>query len=168
MSLQDLYQRPGFLLRRAHQISAAVFERACADLGLTPAQFGVLSVLAEQPGIDQSSLARALAFDKVTVLRVLQGLERRGLCTRQAVAGNRRRMAVSLSAAGELLLRQARKPVKDSYETLMSPFSEAERAQFVGLLHTFIGSLEEQARTSFVPVRARPKRTQRTAPNRPS
>ena len=164
MSLQELYQRPGFLLRRAHQISAAVFERACAELGLTPAQFGVLSVLAEQPGIDQSSLARALAFDKVTVLRVLQGLERRGLCTRESVAGQRRLMAVTLSAAGEQLLRQARKPVQDTYEMLMSPFTAEERAQFVGLLHTFIGSLEEQARASFVPVPGKPlARTRRKA-----
>jgi hypothetical protein len=44
-SLARLYARPGFLLRRAHQISAAVFEDACRDLGLTPAQFGVLTVL---------------------------------------------------------------------------------------------------------------------------
>ena len=79
MAIQDLYQRPGFLLRRAHQISASIFEHACADLALTPAQYGVLCVMAEQPGIDQSSLARALAFDKVTVLRVLKGLQDPGI-----------------------------------------------------------------------------------------
>ena len=67
----------GFLLRRAHQISAAVFEDACKELGLTPAQFGVLTVLQAHPGMGQSSLARALGFDKVTVLRVLRGLEAR-------------------------------------------------------------------------------------------
>ena len=61
MPVIDIYQRPGFLLRRAHQISTAIFERSCAHLGLTPAQYGVLSVLAEQPGVDQSSLARAMA-----------------------------------------------------------------------------------------------------------
>ena len=74
MNLSDMYQRPGFLLRRAHQISAAVFESACAEVGLTQAQYGVLMVVQSAPDIDQSSLARALAFDKVTVLRVLQGL----------------------------------------------------------------------------------------------
>ena len=73
MHLSDMYQRPGFLLRRAHQISAAIFEAACADLELTQAQYGALTVLASEPGIDQTRLARALAFDKVTVLRVLRG-----------------------------------------------------------------------------------------------
>ena len=76
-SLARLYARPGFLLRRAHQISAAVFEDECRNVGLTPAQFGVLTVLQASPGLDQSSLARALGFDKVTVLRVLRGLEAR-------------------------------------------------------------------------------------------
>ena len=74
LDLSRLYARPGFLLRRAHQISAAVFEDECRAVGLTPAQFGVLTVLRASPGMDQSSLARALGFDKVTVLRVLRGL----------------------------------------------------------------------------------------------
>ena len=39
-NLARLYARPGFLLRRAHQISSAVFEDACKGLALTPAQFG--------------------------------------------------------------------------------------------------------------------------------
>ena len=83
MTLKDLYQRPGFLLRRTHQISAAVFENACASVGLTPAQYGVLTVLSSEPGLDQTRLARALAFDKVTVMRVCKGLEERGLIERR-------------------------------------------------------------------------------------
>jgi hypothetical protein len=49
-ALQRLYSRPGFLLRRAHQISAAVFEDECRAVGLTPAQFGVLTVLRQHAG----------------------------------------------------------------------------------------------------------------------
>ena len=101
MNLSDMYQRPGFLLRRAHQISAAVFENACTEVGLTQAQYGVLTVLHSAPDIDQSRLARALAFDKVTVLRVLRGLEDRGLITRVVSAENRRQMAVRLTAQGQ-------------------------------------------------------------------
>src|SRR6188472_3297721 len=89
-SLSRLYARPGFLLRRAHQISAAVFEDECRELALTPAQFGVLTVLRSHPGLGQSSLARALGFDKVTVLRVLRGLETRGFVARAPAAGNKR------------------------------------------------------------------------------
>jgi DNA-binding MarR family transcriptional regulator len=156
MPVFDIYQRPGFLLRRAHQISTAIFERSCAHLGLTPAQYGVLSVLAEQPGVDQSSLARALAFDKVTVLRVLQGLEAKGLCTRGTSPGNRRQMAVELTPQGLELLHMARQPVQQAADLLLSPFTPAQREQFLGLLSTLNASLETEARAGFVPVQGQP------------
>lgn len=152
MATHDLYQRPGFLLRRAHQISAAIFERACADLALTPAQYGVLCVLQQQPGIDQSSLARALAFDKVTVLRVLKGLEDRGLCERLPAQDNRRQRSVRLSAKGKRLLLQADQPVQQAYEVLMSPFNQEEQARLIALLQKLNHELDAQARASFVPV----------------
>lgn len=152
MATADLYQRPGFLLRRAHQISASIFERACADLALTPAQYGVLCVIQERPGIDQSSLARALAFDKVTVLRVLKGLEDRGLCERASSAQDRRQRAVRLTSAGVQLLRRASEPVQRAYEMLMSPFSPEQGLQFMALLQQLNNELEAQARASFVPM----------------
>lgn len=152
MATHDLYQRPGFLLRRAHQISAAIFERACADLAITPAQYGVLCVLQQQPGIDQSSLARALAFDKVTVLRVLKGLEDRGLCERLPAQDNRRQRSVRLSAKGKRLLLQADQPVQQAYEMLMSPFNQEEQARLIALLQKLNQALDAQARASFVPM----------------
>ena len=152
MATSDLYQRPGFLLRRAHQISASIFERACADLALTPAQYGVLYVLQAHPGIDQSSLARALAFDKVTVLRVLKGLQARGLCERTVTSDNRRQRSVRLTSAGLQLLAQAREPVQQAYERLMSPFNEVQREQLLNLLVRLNTELDAQARASFVPM----------------
>jgi len=61
-SLSRLYARPGFLLRRAHQISAAVFEDACREPSITPAQFGVLTVLQAHPGMGQSSPQKARSY----------------------------------------------------------------------------------------------------------
>ena len=149
--LAQLYARPGFLLRRAHQISAAVFEDECRSVGLTPAQFGVLTVLASAPGLDQSSLARALGFDKVTVLRVLRGLEERGLVQRAAALKSKRNMAVVLSHDGEKLLRQASKPAERAYERLMAPLSPEQQALLVLLLMELTQGLENSARAAFVP-----------------
>lgn len=149
--LARMYARPGFLLRRAHQISAAVFEDECADVGLTPAQFGVLTVLANAPGLDQSSLARALGFDKVTVLRVLRGLEARGLLKRTASLTSKRNMAVVLSSDGEKLLKQAAKPAERAYGRLMAPLSTEQQAQLVQLLMELTQGLEDSARAAFVP-----------------
>ena len=150
-SLARLYARPGFLLRRAHQISAAVFEDACRELALTPAQFGVLTVLEAHPGLGQSSLARALGFDKVTVLRVLRGLQARGLVTRGPAEENRRNVCVDLTAEGERLLRQAQKPAERAYRRLMAPLDRAQQEQLLELLQLLTGGLEEEARAAFVP-----------------
>ena len=149
--LSILYTRPGFLLRRAHQISAAVFENESRGVGLTPAQFGVLTVLRASPGIDQSSLARALGFDKVTVLRVLRGLETRGLVQRSAAPESRRNLAVALLAAGEKLLRKAQKPAELAFHRLMSPLSAEQQVQLVALLQQLTGALEGDARAAFIP-----------------
>jgi DNA-binding MarR family transcriptional regulator len=150
-SLARLYARPGFLLRRAHQISAAVFEDACKDVGLTPAQFGVLTVLQAHPGLGQSSLARALGFDKVTVLRVLRGLQSRGLVTRGPAEDNRRNMCVTLTADGIDILRRAQKPAEKAYRRLMAPLDRGQQEQLLELLQLLTGELEDEARAAFVP-----------------
>ena len=150
--LSLLYTRPGFLLRRAHQISAAVFEDECRSVGLTPAQFGVLTILHASPGMDQSSLARSLGFDKVTVLRVLRGLEARGLVGRTPAPASRRNMAVALLPEGEKLLRQAQKPADRAYERLMTPLSPEQELQLVALLLQLTEGLEAHARAAFVPL----------------
>jgi DNA-binding MarR family transcriptional regulator len=150
--LGDMYQRPGFLLRRAHQISAAVFENACASVALTQAQYGALMVLAHEPKIDQSRLARALAFDKVTVLRVLRGLQERGLIQRSVSASDKRQMEVKLTAAGRRLLEKSQALAHDAYEQLMSPLSLAQRAQLIELLQALNGGLCEKAKAPFLPL----------------
>jgi DNA-binding MarR family transcriptional regulator len=152
MTLKDLYQRPGFLLRRTHQISAAVFENACASVGLTPAQYGVLTVLSSEPGLDQTRLARALAFDKVTVMRVCKGLEERGLIERRMAEHNRRQMAVVLTPAGKKLLQQARGPAEQAYKRLLSPLTLMQRQQLIEILETLTQGLADEARAPFVPL----------------
>jgi len=149
MTPNELYQRPGFLLRRMYQIAAAVFENACADLGLTTAQYGVLIIVHSEPGIDQTRLARALAFDKVTVMRVLRGLEERGLVQR---VSSGRQKTLALTEAGQHLLAQARERAEAASKRLMSPLDSAEQAQLLRLLKTLVDGLADEARAPFVPL----------------
>lgn len=149
MTPHELYQRPGFLLRRMYQIAAAVFENACADLGLTTAQYGVLIIVHSEPGIDQTRLARALAFDKVTVMRVLRGLEERGLVQR---VSSGRQKTLALTEAGQQLLAQARERAEAASKRLMSPLDSAEQAQLLRLLKTLVDGLADEARAPFVPL----------------
>lgn len=150
--LQSMYCRPGFLLRRAHQISAAVFEAHCAALGLTQAQYGTLSVLANAPGLDQTRLARALAFDKVTVLRVIRGLSERGLVRRTTPEQNRRQLSLELTDEGWALLRSAQPLAAAAHRQLTGTLDTNETKQLVGLLQKLNNGLADSARAPFQPL----------------
>ncbi len=128
-----------------------MFEDECREVGLTPAQFGVLTVLSAQPGLGQSSLARALGFDKVTVLRVLRGLESRGLVARTPAPDNKRNISASLTHAGEQLLAQAQWPAEAAYKRLLAPLGQQQQGQLLQLLQVLTGELENHARAAFVP-----------------
>jgi DNA-binding MarR family transcriptional regulator len=146
--LARMYERPGFLVRRVHQISAGLFELECREISLTPAQFAVISVLAAMPQIDQSGLARAVGYDKVTIMYVLRGLIERGLVAR--VPANKRAMALSLTKDGVAFLELAHKHTERASAVLLSPFTENQRAQFIKLLKILTVSLEEKARAPLV------------------
>lgn len=120
-------------------------------MGLTPAQFGVLTILHANPGLDQSTLARALGFDKVTVLRVLRVLESRQLVHRSTAPDNRRNLSVCLTADGEALLEQAQPLAERAFRRLMAPLTGAQQEQLIGLLGQLTDGLEHEARAPFVP-----------------
>lgn len=147
-----LYARPGFLLRRAHQISVSIFESAFSDLGITPGQYAVLTALRADCSLDQSSVARAIGLDKVTVSLLLRGLETRGLVERRVHLDNRRKRVLTVTPAGLALLRRTDAPADDAYERLMAPFDTTQRKALLGLLQELVGDLEHCARAPLVPI----------------
>ena len=62
--LDQLYRRPGFLIRRAHQIAVSLFLEETGDLGITNRQYGILLVPKRQPKIDQITVAKLLGHDR--------------------------------------------------------------------------------------------------------
>src|SRR5438128_1858094 len=74
----DFRHAPGHLIRRAHQVSVAVFMEETAGFDATPVQFAILNALLEDPGEDQVTLSRKVAFDAATFGAVIARLEGRG------------------------------------------------------------------------------------------
>ena len=70
-SLDELYRRPGFLLRRAHQISVALFMEESAGLGLTTTQYGTMVVLRARGSLDQVGIATLVGIDRSTTALVV-------------------------------------------------------------------------------------------------
>lgn len=123
--LQALYARPGFMLRRAHQIATSIFLQASAPLGATTTQYGVLTVLQGQPGIDQITLARRLGLDRSTAGSVVSTLERTGYISR-VVGPDRRRRTLELTQAGNERLAALHGHAADAVSRLLAPLTPAE------------------------------------------
>lgn len=141
--LRGLEDRPGFLIRRAHQISQSVFIKECAGLDITATQFGVLWVLAQGDQLDQIGIARLLGFDRSTTGMVVKLLEHRKLVVRSPDKNDRRRYLLRLTKAGEELRRQA-EPLVDRVRTrLESVFTTAEAKAFSRLLDKFTRSFDD-------------------------
>jgi DNA-binding MarR family transcriptional regulator len=138
--LRGLEDRPGFLIRRAHQISQALFVEECAGLNITATQFGVLWVLGHGVQLDQISIARLLGFDRSTTAMVVKLLEDRKLVLRSPDPSDRRRYVLRLTKAGEELRQRALPPVDRVRTRLESVFTSAEAKTFSRLLDKFTRS----------------------------
>src|SRR5260221_8125886 len=66
-----LYRMPGHLIRRCHQIAVALFFEECGAFEITPQQYAVLSVLADNDGVDQITLAGLAALNRTTAGEVV-------------------------------------------------------------------------------------------------
>lgn len=150
--LSQLYSRPGFLLRRAHQIYVAIFEANFQPLALSPAQYSVMIALHDLRGVNQSDLAKAIGMNKVTVSQIVQALESRNWVTREQTDIDRRQRRLTLTAAGRNALDQTAAMAEATYAEQMAPLSEPERQQLFKLLDRIVQRLEHRARTPFEPT----------------
>src|SRR6202051_2253623 len=101
-----LGQRPGFLIRRLHQIHVALFQKRCAAFEITPLQYSLLSALAKRGTADQTTLAADVALDRTTTTGALKRLQLRRFVERAIHQRDRRAQICRLTKTGEALLRE--------------------------------------------------------------
>ncbi|MBL8363383.1 MAG: MarR family transcriptional regulator [Rubrivivax sp.] len=130
-----LVDEAGHLLRRAHQAAVAAFH-ATHGRDVTPVQYAVLRTLADRPGIDQVTLADAVALDTSTTADIAARLDAKGWIERELLP--RRQRALRLTPAGEAVLAAMLPQVRPMYGSLLAPLSAAERAQLLDLLKRIV------------------------------
>ncbi|MDQ2183799.1 MarR family transcriptional regulator [Alcaligenaceae bacterium A4P071] len=99
-----LLGRPGFLIRRLHQIHCSLFLEETATFNITPVQFSLMTALDRRGESDQISIAREVGLERTTVAEVLTRLEARGLITRRVSPEDGRVRLVKLARKGKLLV----------------------------------------------------------------
>ena len=141
-----LWDRPGFLIRRLHQIHVALFLEECRGFDVTPVQYAVLTALAIAPGRDQITLARDAGIDRTNVADVLKRLAERGLIERRRGADDRRVRLAYLTPEGAALTGRMEAAMLRAQERLMAPLSEPERARLMRSLAALVAANNEFSR----------------------
>jgi DNA-binding MarR family transcriptional regulator len=142
----SLSGRPGFLIRRLHQIHLALFAEECGHFGVTPVQFSLLSVVAGKPGLDQSALALQVGVDRATTANVLARLEANGLLRRGRSATDSRVKLVHLTAAGRRMLGRMDGLARRAHERTLDGLPARDRARFVAFLARLVDAGNEYGR----------------------
>jgi DNA-binding MarR family transcriptional regulator len=134
----DLRSQPGHSIRRLQQIAFAVFMQEAASAGTTPVQYAVLQTLADQPGVDQRTLARAVSLDTSTIGGVVDRLEARALLVRSLSPQDRRVRLLHLTDAGEALRRELLPTMLQAQQRMLDPLTAAEREAFMDMVQRVI------------------------------
>jgi DNA-binding MarR family transcriptional regulator len=131
----------GFHLRMAQVASFQAFARQSESVGLRPGRFAVLVLINENPGISQTELSRANGRDKSTLTPVLNDLVRRGLVTRTRPPHDRRAYRLSLTSAGEAMLRDLMACARRHEKELDRVIGQRDRAKFLRILRKIMTEL---------------------------
>jgi MarR family transcriptional regulator, lower aerobic nicotinate degradation pathway regulator len=135
---QDIYSRPGHLIRRLQQIAVAIFMEETAQFQITPVQYSALLAVRNHPGIDQTSLMKIIAFDRSTIGDVVQRLENKSLIRRTVNDADRRTRTLYITPSGRHLLSKVKKAVDAAQDKIVAPLSREERREFVRMMHKLV------------------------------
>ena len=139
-----LAQRPGFLIRRLHQIHVALFHKRCGAFEITPLQYSLLSAIAERGTADQTTLAADVALDRTTTTGALRRLQARNLVMRSVDRLDRRAQICQLTKSGAQLLRQIESSARAAHRETLVNLSEADQKCFVALMQRIVKLQSEQ------------------------
>jgi len=130
-------------LRRVTQKWRTRWEAELRGSGQTLGRARALMLLAEAGGSAlQRDLADALAVERPTLVRLLDGLERQGLIRREPVAGDARANRIALKDAAEPVVATAMAASAALRERVLADIPPAELEVALGVLARIAARLE--------------------------
>jgi MarR family transcriptional regulator, transcriptional regulator for hemolysin len=130
-----------FTLHDVARLLRKRFEQRARSLGLTRAQWQALMYLAQNEGIHQGGLAELLEIEPITLVRILDKLEARGLIERRRHATDRRIWLLFLNEAAHPLLATLRQFGDATRGEALDGISDAEQQRLFETLSAMKGNL---------------------------
>lgn len=147
-----LFSRPGFLIRRLHQIHTWLFVEETSGFNVTAVQYSLLTALDEHGEMDQNTLALEIGLERTSVAEVLPRLAASGLIEREQSQADKRVKLVRLSRKGRAMVKRMEAAVERAHARTIEALPAAERDLFMLQL---IRLVEAQNDGCVVPLRLR-------------
>jgi DNA-binding MarR family transcriptional regulator len=143
---RELWSRPGYLVRRLHQIHVGLFTDECGGDDITPVQFGMLSALENGEEMDQLTLSTAVGVDRVSGADVIRRMERRGLFERNPSKKDKRAKLIKITDAGKAFANHVRPLMANAQTKLVEPLTLEEREEFLRLIMKLVDANNNASR----------------------
>jgi DNA-binding MarR family transcriptional regulator len=143
-----LDQRPGFLIRRLHQIHVALFQKNCAAFEITPLQYSLLSALAKRGTADQTTLAADVVLDRTTTTGALKRLQSRRFVERAIHLRDRRAQICRLTKTGEALLREIEGSARAAHLETVADLGKADQRRFIAMMQRIVAAHSKKEETT--------------------
>jgi DNA-binding MarR family transcriptional regulator len=128
------------LLHRAGQCAADIFSSEASASGLTPRQFAVLMVVAEEEGLTQTDLVERTGIDRSTLADIVGRLLGHGLIQRRRAKEDARAYAIKLTPQGTKALREAQPAAAAADTRLLANLPPAQRQDFLDQLSLIVAT----------------------------
>ncbi len=128
----------GYAVRRAQLWMVQDFRRALKGLGITPAQFSVLRIIAANPGISQIRVAEALAIERARLVQMIDSLETAGHVERTRSATDRRSHALRLTEPGAQLVERTHGALEAHERNIVARIGAREKEELRRILAPFL------------------------------
>lgn len=126
--------RVGYMLRRVQAASRARTDEALGRHGLTTPQHAVLAALEREPGLSNAELARRAFVTPQTMVRIVAGLEARGLLARGAHPSHGRIRPAALTARGARLVAGCHAEMAGLERRMLADLRPEQRRELLDLL----------------------------------
>ena len=134
----------GFHMRAAQESAANAFAARVGAASASPSHLSVLSLLASNPGMSQTVLARATRRDISSMTSALDDLCRRGLVVRERQEHDRRTYCLSLTPAGRRTLRKLMEQAVE-HERMLDQVLGRDREAFLAALQRIAAAFKSGA-----------------------
>ena len=144
---EALLRSVAFVVSDLHRVGRAQLDAALADEGFTLRMHWILACLKQEGELTQRQVCDVLAVDRSDMVRLVDGLEKRGFVVRRKDAKDRRKHLLTLTEDGEKAVARTQDLVEGTTDRLFADLSAKDRRTLHRLALRALGHPKKYADT---------------------